>query len=95
MAVKLGLLHSVKEIRKFPLDRRSDYRCWGHKEWTENIFLKILEAVTKENILLNKPQNIFNVNESSIQLIKEPGKVEAKKGAKYVHVLIPREREKM
>jgi hypothetical protein len=52
----------------------------------------MLEAVLKENHLPNKPQSIFNVDESGIQLINKPGKALAKKGAEDLHVLTPRER---
>jgi hypothetical protein len=52
----------------------------------------MLDAVLKENNLPNKPQSIFNVDESGIQIINKPGKVLANKGAKDIHVLTPRER---
>jgi hypothetical protein len=55
----------------------------------------MLEAVLKENSLLNMPQSIFNYDESGIQLINKPGKFVAKEGAKDEHVLTPRERVKM
>lgn len=45
-----------------------------------------------KNDLTNKPQNIFNVDESGIQLINKPGKVLITKGAKDVHVITPREK---
>jgi hypothetical protein len=45
----------------------------------------MLEAVLKENNLPNKPQSIFNVDESGIQLINKPGKVLAKKWAEDMH----------
>jgi hypothetical protein len=45
-----------------------------------------LEAV------LNKPQSIFNVDESGIQLINKVGKFVEKKGTKDVHVLTLRDR---
>jgi hypothetical protein len=35
----------------------------------------MLEAVLKENSLPNKPQSIFNIDESGLQLINKPGKV--------------------
>ena len=39
---------------------------------------------------MNKPQNIFNMDESGIQLINKPGKVVTMEGAKDIHVLTPR-----
>jgi hypothetical protein len=60
-----------------------------------SLFSKMLAAVIKEKYFLNRRQNIFNVNDSSIQLINKSGKIGGKKGAKDVHVLIPRERRKM
>ncbi|KAK9679602.1 DDE superfamily endonuclease [Popillia japonica] len=38
------------------------------------------------------PENIFNVDETGIQLINKPGKVLTAKGAKDVHVITPREK---
>ena len=58
---------------------------------TGNFFKLLEEVLTKEN-LMNKPQNIFNMDESGIQLINKPGKVVTMKGAKDIHVLTPRER---
>jgi hypothetical protein len=36
--VKLGLLHFLNEIRKFPLGRRRDCCCREHKVWTKKRF---------------------------------------------------------
>jgi hypothetical protein len=52
----------------------------------------MLEAVMKENDLLNMPQGVLNADESGIQPINKSGKVVAKKDAKDVHVLTPCER---
>jgi hypothetical protein len=46
----------------------------------------------RENNILNKPQNIFNVDEFGIQLINKLRIVVTKKGAKDVQVLTSHER---
>ncbi|XP_018371513.1 PREDICTED: uncharacterized protein LOC108766610 [Trachymyrmex cornetzi] len=48
-------------------------------------FYNILENEMKKYNLQDKPQNIFNMNESDIQLINKVGKVVISKGAKVVH----------
>lgn len=55
-------------------------------------FFKLLRQVMEEENLMDKPQNIFNMDESGIQLTNKPGKVLTTKGAKDVHVLTPHER---
>ncbi|KAJ8866680.1 hypothetical protein PR048_032541 [Dryococelus australis] len=54
--------------------------------------LELLELIRMEENLMDKPQNIFNMNESGIQLTNKPGKLVTTKGAKDVHVLTPHER---
>lgn len=55
-------------------------------------FFDLLTSVLIENDLINKPSNIFNMDEMGIQMINKPGKVVAKKGLKDVHVLTSKER---
>ncbi|KAG8275875.1 hypothetical protein J6590_076777 [Homalodisca vitripennis] len=50
-------------------------------------FYDILKNEIKSHNLKNKPQNIFNVDESGVQLINDVGHVITKKGAKVVHKL--------
>jgi hypothetical protein len=61
---------------------------------TDKIYrlFKILEAVLKQINILNKPQNLFNADESGFQLINKPGIVAAQKRARDVHVLTPPDR---
>ena len=57
--------------------------------------LKYFELLTKiltENELLDKPLNIFNMDETGLQLNNVPGKVVALKGSKDVHVVTSQER---
>jgi hypothetical protein len=73
--VTLGLVLSLNEILKLPLDWRRDCRCREHKEGTRKkftIFIKMMELCLNEDNLLNKLQRKFNVEESDIQLIKTP-----------------------
>ena len=62
-----------------------------NREDTANFFNLLEDLLMKEN-LMDKPQNIFNMDESGIHLINKPGKVLTSKGAKDTHVLTPRER---
>lgn len=48
-------------------------------------FYELLTKVMTDNGLLNKPERIYNMDESGVQLNNKPGKVVAKKGAKVVH----------
>lgn len=47
-------------------------------------FFKILENTLTECSLFEKPSNIFNIDESGLQLINKPGKVIAQRGSKSV-----------
>ncbi|XP_054706877.1 jerky protein homolog-like [Uloborus diversus] len=55
-------------------------------------FFKLLEEEMVKHDLTNRPENIFNVDETGIQLINKPGKILTAKGAKDVHVITPREK---
>lgn len=57
-----------------------------------NAFFRLLEEEMIRNHLTNKPENIFNVDESGIQFINKPGKVLTANGAKDVHLITPREK---
>lgn len=50
-------------------------------------FFDLLIAVLIENDLLDKPEKIFNMDESGVQLNNKPGKVLAKKGTRAVKSL--------
>ena len=50
-------------------------------------YFDLLENTLKDNYLFDKPGNIFNVDESGLQLNNKPDKVIAMKGSKDVHVL--------
>lgn len=55
-------------------------------------FFDILKTVYEEHQLFDKPHQIFNIDESGVQLNNKPGRVIATKGAKDVHVLTSSER---
>lgn len=57
-----------------------------------NKFFELSKKVYEENDLINRPGNIFDMDECGVQLIKKTGKVVAAKGSKDVHVLTSRER---
>lgn len=47
-------------------------------------FFFLLITVLTDNDLLDKPERIFNMDESGVQLNNKPGKVLAKKGTKLL-----------
>lgn len=62
-----------------------------NKEEVQKYF-QLLTKILTENDLLDKPLNIFNMDESGLQLNNVPGKVVAVKGSKDVHVVTSQER---
>lgn len=50
-------------------------------------FFDLLSEIYKETDLLKNPRNIFNMDETGIQINNKPGKVLASKGAKDVYTL--------
>ncbi|CAH1995203.1 unnamed protein product [Acanthoscelides obtectus] len=55
-------------------------------------FFKLLKHVLLENNLIDRPSNIFDMDEAGIQPINKPSKVVAPKGANDVQILTSRER---
>ncbi|CAH1960890.1 unnamed protein product [Acanthoscelides obtectus] len=55
-------------------------------------YFELLGNVLGENNLLNKPQNIFNVDETGLQLNNNPGKVVVTKGTKMVNCITSAEK---
>ncbi|XP_045765299.1 chaetoglobosin A biosynthesis cluster protein C-like [Maniola jurtina] len=60
-------------------------RAKGLSREEVNNFYELLAKVMIDNGLSDKPERIFNMDESGIQLNNKPGKVIAKKGAKVVN----------
>ncbi|KAM3963687.1 uncharacterized protein ACR2FA_002210 [Aphomia sociella] len=60
-------------------------RAKGLSREEVNNFYDLLIKVLTDNDLLDKPERIYNMDESGIQLNNKPGKVVAKKGAKVVN----------
>ncbi|CAB3236377.1 unnamed protein product [Arctia plantaginis] len=60
-------------------------RAKGLSREKVNNFYDLLIKVLTENDLLDKPERLYNMDESGIQLNNKPGKVIAKKGAKVVN----------
>lgn len=67
-------------------------RAQGMKREEVSEFFRLFEEETIKNELTNKPENIFKVNESGIELINKPGKVLTAKGVKDVYLITPREK---
>lgn len=87
-----SFLERNKDISVRQAEGLSVARAQGMNREEVNAFFNLLEEEMLKNDLMNKPQNIFNVDESGIQLINKPGKVLTAKGAKDVHVITPREK---
>ncbi|KAI4457689.1 homeobox-like domain superfamily [Holotrichia oblita] len=62
-------------------------RAEGMNKAEIDTYFKLLTETLTENNLLNKPLNIFNMDESGLQLNNDPGKEIAVKGSKDVHVI--------
>lgn len=60
-------------------------RAQGLNREEVNKMFKLLLQVLTEHDLLDKPDRIFNVDETGVQLNNKPGKVIVTKGAKSVH----------
>lgn len=60
-------------------------RAKGLSREEVNNFHELLTKVLADNDLLDKPERIYNMDESGVQLNNKPGKVVAKKGAKVVN----------
>ncbi|KAJ0180122.1 hypothetical protein K1T71_004713 [Dendrolimus kikuchii] len=55
-----------------------------NRKEVDKMFKLLLQILTKHD-LINKPDRIFNIDETGVQLNNKPGKVIATKGAKSVH----------
>jgi hypothetical protein len=62
-------------------------RAWGMKKENTGKCFELLKKTLLENDLMKKPGNIFNVDETCLQLSNKPGYVLAKRGSKDVHLL--------
>lgn len=87
-----SFLERNKDISVRQAEGLSVARAQGMNREEVSAFFKLLKEEMIKNDLTNKPENIFNVDESGIQLINKPGKVLTAKGAKDVHVITPREK---
>lgn len=59
-------------------------RCQGMNRDEVNTYFNLLEATLLEGGLMNKPSNVFNMDETGLQLNNKPGYVIAEKGSKNV-----------
>lgn len=82
--------HTDLAIRK--AEGLSMARAKGLTRDAAKVFYDLLENEIKKHGLQDKPQNIFNVDESGIQLINKVGKVVAKKGSKVVNKITTSEK---
>lgn len=55
-------------------------------------YFNLLEATMEQNSLFDKPANIFNIDETGLQLNSRPGEVLAKKGSKAVSTVTSTEK---
>lgn len=59
-------------------------RCQGMNKVEVELYFQLLERTLRENDLMNKPSNIFNMDETGLQLNNKAGYVIAAKGSKNV-----------
>lgn len=87
-----GFLRRNKDLSIRKSEGLSLARAKGmNREDVNNFFTLLLEILTK-NELLDKPGQIFNVDETGVQINNKPGKVVATKGAKDVYSLTTSEK---
>lgn len=67
-------------------------RCQGMSRTEVSSYFTLLEATMNEAGLINKPGNIFNMDETGLQLNNKPGYVIAKKGSKNVAAITSSEK---
>ena len=56
-------------------------------------YIHVLKTVPTEKCLLNKPHQIWNMDETGVQLDHKPGKIVAAKGSKYLQTRTSGHRE--
>ncbi|CAH1971737.1 unnamed protein product [Acanthoscelides obtectus] len=74
--------HPQVSVRK--AESLSLARCTAMSRNVVIDYFKVLQSVLEENNLLKNPKNIFNMDESGLQLNTRPGEVLAVKGSKVV-----------
>lgn len=62
-------------------------RAQGLTREDADAYFNLLKSTLEENCLMQKPSNIYNVDETGLQLNNKPGLVLAEKGSKDVHKL--------
>lgn len=87
-----GFLRRNKDLSIRKSEGLSLARAKGMNRTDVDYFFNLLLEILTTNNLLDKPGNIFNVDETGIQINNKPGKVLATKGAKDVYSLTTSER---
>ncbi|CAH1956219.1 unnamed protein product [Acanthoscelides obtectus] len=87
-----GFLRRNRELSIRKSEGLSLARATGMNRTDVSNFFTLLRDVIIKNNLLNKPDKIFNVDETGIQINNKPGKVVATKGTKDVYSLTTSER---
>ena len=62
-------------------------RARGMNRETVGSYFQALGKIIKENNLADKPENIYNMDETGMQANNQPGSVVTEKGSKTVHVI--------
>lgn len=87
-----GFLRRNKDLSIRKSEGLSLARAGGMNRTEVNQFFTLLLDILTTNDLLAKPGNIFNVDETGLQINNKPGKVVATKGAKDVYTLTTSEK---
>lgn len=82
--------HKDLSIRK--AEGMSGNRARGMNREEVNKYFELLESILLENKLFDKPGQLFNMDESGLQLNNKPSKVVAAKGSRDVHVITSSEK---
>ncbi|XP_055907702.1 uncharacterized protein LOC129942684 [Eupeodes corollae] len=87
-----SFLERNKDISLRQSEGLSLSRAQGMNRSSANDFFEVLHKVLTENNLMDKPGNIFYMDESGLQLNNKPGKVLTQKGVKDIHVVTAKEK---
>lgn len=87
-----GFLGRNQDIKIRKSEGISIARLRGMNRNDVKSYFDLLETVLKDNDLFAKPSNIFNMDETGLQLNNRPGAVLAKKGSKVVATITSTEK---
>lgn len=87
-----GFMERNPELSQRKSEGLSLSRAYGVNREDVKDFFNLLETIYEEHDFSNHPEDVFNMDESGIQINNKPGKVVASKGARDVYTLTSSEK---